>query len=342
MFDDVPLPGCLVPSGKRTDRLTEQLRCHGLLFADDLVALASDLVEMQALCVHITSWCRTNEMQVGIHKCGIMEFAANDLDGFQMEELLPNAALQAPLLLCEQAIPLVESYPYLGIMITKSLSLLELIAPRLESGRGTVGSLAPFLSCPIIPMSSRWVIVQVVVLPRLLYGAEIYGMCRVLTDAMQRLLNFALRCVLGIPRWRGMSSLLLWKEMRMKPICAIAAGRRARAYSKCFGLKTWINKLVNKPLQIRKWTWVTGTPSPTGYLDVVEGLTLSSQGAVGRIGWVRNIGVEQSSVERQSVGGWLTDSLRTAPWSIRPMMGPKTALLCVDSPAGVLRIEDPG
>jgi exonuclease III len=259
MFDDVPLPGCLVPSGKRTDRLTEQLRCHGLLFADDLVALASDLVEMQALCVHITSWCRTNEMQVGIKKCGIMEFAANDLEGFQMEELLPNAALQAPLLLCEQAVPLVESYPYLGIMITKSLSLDELIAPRLESGRATVGSLAPFLSCPIIPMSSRWLIVQVVVLPRLLYGAEIYGMCRSLTDAMQKQLNFALRCILGIPRWRGMSSLLLWKEMRMKPICAIAAGRRARAYSKCFGLKTWINQLVKKPLRIQKWTWVTGT-----------------------------------------------------------------------------------
>jgi hypothetical protein len=46
-------------------------------------------------------------------------------------------------------------------------------------------------------------------------------------------------------------------EMRMKPICAIAAGRRARASAKCFGLKTWVNQLVKKPLQIRKWTWVS-------------------------------------------------------------------------------------
>ena len=163
------------------------------------------------------------------------------------------------MLLCGQRVPLVTTYTYLGVEITKTLSYLELIAPRLESGRKTVHSLSPFLACPIIPMSSRWIIVQVVVLPRLLYGAEIYGMCRALTDAMQRHLNYALRCVLGIPRWKSMSSLLLWKEMRMTPICALAASRRARAYSKAFALKTWISKLVRRPLRIQKWTWVTGT-----------------------------------------------------------------------------------
>ena len=198
-------------------------------------------------------------MEVGIHKCGIMEFEPNDLEGHMMESVLPDAAMQAHMQLCGQPVPLVETYTYLGIEITKSLSYTELIAPRLESGRKTVHSLAPFLSCPIIPMSSRWLIVQVVVLPRLLYGAEIYSMCRDLTDIMQRSLNYALRCVLGIPRWSGMSSLLLWKEMRMKPICAIAASRRARAYAKCFGLKTWINQLVKRPLRIRPWTWVSGT-----------------------------------------------------------------------------------
>jgi hypothetical protein len=259
IFDDVPLPGCYVLSGRRKDIDRDPLRCHGLLFADDLVALASDLNEMAVLCTHVTTWCTANEMQVGIHKCGVMEFEPDDGAGHRMESVLPNATLQAPLQLCGQPVPLVETYTYLGIEVTKSLSYVDLIAPRLESGRKTVASLAPFLSCSIIPMSSRWLIVQVVVLPRLLHGAEIYGMCRDLTDTMQRHLNFALRCVLGIPRWRSMSSLLLWKEMQMKPICAIAASRQARAYSKCFGLKTWVNHLVKRLLNIRKWTWVSGT-----------------------------------------------------------------------------------
>ncbi len=257
----MPMPGCLVPSGKKDQVHTnpDPLRCHGLLFADDLVALASVPDELIGICVHVTAWCEENEMQVGIHKCGIMEFVGNDKDGFPMTAVFPEEALECDMLLCGQQVPLVETYTYLGIEITTTLSFDEIIAPRVESGRKTVMSLAPFLSCPIIPMSSRWIVVQMVVLPRLLYGAEIYGMCRDLTKATQNHFNFALRCVLGIPRWRHMSSLLLWKEMRMKPICAIAAGRRARAHNKCFQLRTWVNQLINRPLRIQKWTWVSGT-----------------------------------------------------------------------------------
>jgi hypothetical protein len=259
IFDDMPVPGTMVPSGRRQDRPAQPLRCHGLLFADDLVALAAATADLLPVCNHITTWCDVNEMEVGIKKCGIMEFEGHAEDGTWQPSQLPNAAVQARLQLCRQPVPLVETYSYLGIEITKALSYRELIQPRLDSGRKTVHSLASFLACPIIPMSSRWLVVQVVVLPRLLYGAEIYGMCRELTEAMQRHLNFALRCVLGIPAWKSMSSFLLWKEMRMKPICAIAAGRRARAYAKCFDLKTWVNNLVVAPLRIRKWTWVTGT-----------------------------------------------------------------------------------
>jgi hypothetical protein len=255
----MPLPGTLVPSGRRGEAPERPLRCHGLLFADDLVGLGSDPGELQTLCSHITTWCTTNELEVGIKKCGIMEFEGDNEHGCAMASVLPDAALQATMQLCDQAVPLVDRYTYLGIEITKSLSYQDLLGPRVESGRKTIRSLQSFLACPIIPMSSRWIIIQVVVLPRLLYGAEIYGMCRALTDAMQRHLNHALRCVMGIPHWRSMSSFLLWKEMRMKPICAIAAGRRARAYAKCFELKTWVNRLVKHPLRVQQWTWVSGT-----------------------------------------------------------------------------------
>jgi hypothetical protein len=260
IFDDMPVPGTMVPYGCRQDQLVVQpLECHGLLFADDLVALAALLADLLPVCNHITKWCETNEMEVGIKKCGIVEFEAHEPDGTLQVSQLPDVAAQARLKLCRQDVPLVETYTYLGIEITKTLSYWDLIQPRLDSGRKTVQLLSPFLSCPILPMLSRWLVLQVVVLPRLLYGAEIYGMCRELTNAMQRHLNFALRCVLGIPKWKRMSLYLLWKEMRMKPICAIAAGRRARAYAKCFDLKTWVKNLANKPLRIQKWTWVSGT-----------------------------------------------------------------------------------
>jgi hypothetical protein len=167
IFDNMPVPGCLVPSGKKDQVHTDPdpLRCHGLLFADDLVALASVPDKLIGICVHVTAWCEENEMQVGIHKCGIMEFVGNDKDGFPMTAVFPEEALECDMLLCGQQVPLVETHTYLGIEITTTLSFDEIIAPRVESGRKTVMSLAPFLSCPITPMSSRWIVAQMVVLP---------------------------------------------------------------------------------------------------------------------------------------------------------------------------------
>jgi hypothetical protein len=114
-------------------------------------------------------------------------------------------------------------------------------------------------SMPQMPMLRTPTLVFTPRCPRLLQGAEICGMCQALTDAMQRHVNHVLRCVLGMPRWKSVSSLLPWKEMRTKPICALAASRRARACTNAFVLKTWISQLVRRPLRFRKWTWVTGT-----------------------------------------------------------------------------------
>ena len=101
--------------------------------------------KLRLLCVRVATWCRNNEMEVGMHKCGIMEFEPNDAEGFQLASVLPNEALQANMLLCGQRVPLVNTCTHLGVKITKPLSCLELIAPRLESGRKTVHSLSPFL-----------------------------------------------------------------------------------------------------------------------------------------------------------------------------------------------------
>jgi hypothetical protein len=100
-----------------------------------------------------------------------------------------------------------------------------MLAPRLKSGRKTVYSLTPFLRCPVIPLSDRMKVVEGVVLPRLLYRAELYGMCRSLTDTMQRLLNTALRSMLRVGSWRTLSLYALWQEFGMKLVCALAAGR---------------------------------------------------------------------------------------------------------------------
>ena len=258
LFDDIPYPTVEIPRGTRTKPVLPTMGLAGLLFADDALGLASTREETCMLCDHITRWTETNEMKVGIGKCGIMEWGSDGVGGYSDESSLPDPDFDARLVIGGEAVPIVQEYLYLGVTITRTLAVADLLAPRLESGRKTVYSLAPFLRCPVIPLSDRMKVIQGVVLPRLLYGAELYGMCRSLTDAMQRLLNTALRSMLRVGPWRSLSSYALWKEFGMKPVCALAAGRRVRAFLKCFELSTWVHELVAEPYRTKKWTWVTG------------------------------------------------------------------------------------
>ena len=251
MFDECAASPVLVPQGNPREPDDDPIRVPGLLFADDLVGLAPTLDDTQVLCDHISGWCDENEMEVGIGKCGLMEFPASALD-------TRLADAPEPIQLQGQDVPLVKEYTYLGLQITPSLAIEDLTAPRLASGRKTVQSILPFLSCRALPLSDRWIVLQAVVLARLLYGAEVYGMRRHMTDAMQRQYSTALRGLLSAQRWKSLPSVPLWNELRSKPICALAAGRRARAYAKCLTLKTWVSRLAASPLKSRSHTWISG------------------------------------------------------------------------------------
>jgi hypothetical protein len=261
LFDGLSYVGVPIPQGTAAHPVDPPLLLPGLLFADDALGLAANPEELCTLCDHIGEWTAENEMRVGISKCGIMVFGSNG-EGGDASDLaqcpLPDPVYDARLNIGGEIVPLVTDYLYLGVTITPSLDTADLVAPRLASGRRTVMSLAPFLRCPVIPLSARIAVIRAVVLPRLLYGAEVYGMNRTLTTAMQSLLNLALRSLVRLGHWRSLPSLPLWRELGFRPICALAAGRRIRAFLKCQELSTWVSDLVATPYLTRQWTWVTG------------------------------------------------------------------------------------
>jgi hypothetical protein len=257
-FDNMPFDPVIIPRGARKKPTLPHMRLAGLLFADDALGLASTLEETCLLCDHITAWTEKNEMKVGITKCGIMEWGSDGDQGYSVVSSLPSPEFDGRLKIGGEPVPVVDEYLYLGVTITRSLEIQDLLAPRLALGRKTVYSLAPFLRCQVIPLSDRLRVVQGVVLPRLLYGAELYGMCRALTDTMQRLLNLALRSMLRVGPWKTLPTYALWREFGVLPVCALAAGRRVRAFLKCYELSTWVHELVAEPFRTRRWTWVTG------------------------------------------------------------------------------------
>jgi hypothetical protein len=250
--------GVGVPCGSKTSWGEPPLRVAGALFADDAVGLSEDIPGVIRFCERVTEWTAVNEMEVGIGKCGILEIAPRgDDEGTLTEDHLERDRLS----IRGQPVPLVSEYKYLGITLTKELDVPSMIRSRLKLGRLSVLQLLPFLRSPVLPVSMRYTVVRAVIVPRLLYGAEVYGMNRALTDSMQTLVNSALKAVLGIVSARSsVPSAPLWQEFRLAPVCALAAGRRARAYRKCFALSTTVGAIIANPLRSKQWTWSSGTP----------------------------------------------------------------------------------
>lgn len=255
--------GVGVPCGLKTSWTRPNLRVAGALFADDAVGLAEDITGVMRFCERVTEWTAINEMEVGIAKCGILEIAPNHQGKNKMIQvtLTEDHPDRARLCIRGQPVPLVSDYKYLGITLTRELDVPSMIRSRRKLGRLTILHLLPFLRSTVLPVSMRYTVVRAVIVPRLLYGAEVYGMNRALTNTMQTLVNTALKAVLGIVSARSsVPSAPLWQEFGLAPVCALAAGRRARAYRKCFSLSTTIGTIIANPLRSKQWTWSSGTP----------------------------------------------------------------------------------
>ena len=130
-------------------------------------------------------------------------------------------------------IPLVDTYRYLGIDFRSDLQIAHVARDRVAQGRKLAAMLAPFLRRQSIPARMRKGVVQGVLVPTLLYGAELYGMRADILGPMQALLNGAMRPVAGASAKATVASSALWREVGIAPVHALAVARRARALHKC-------------------------------------------------------------------------------------------------------------
>jgi len=223
----------------------------GLLFADDLVLIAPTKEDVEEMLSKLTRWLDVNEMEVGISKCGIMAVGSLQ-DQASLSERPDRWQIAG------KVVPVVTDYRYLGIVFRRELDVVDMMSERLVQARKVVLATSPFLKSASMPMIMRVLVLKAVVVPVLLYGAEIYGMCRIITDKVQVFLNQAMRAMAGVSRQSPVSNVALWREFRVPPICASAAARRARAWKKCAGSRTWMGKMAVHRLVARKRTWWSG------------------------------------------------------------------------------------
>ncbi|CAB1120328.1 unnamed protein product [Ectocarpus sp. CCAP 1310/34] len=232
------------------NQLERAPRIPGLLFADDLVTISPTRAKLAAMDDHISVWMAENEMSAGIHKCGVMAIG----HGRRRLRERPDRWK-----LAGETLPIVESYTYLGLEFNRRLDVEVMMGNKLAAGEKLVTLMTPYLLCRQIPVPLKVAVVRGVILPRLLFGAEVFGMRTSITNRLQVYVNRAYRMVAGMSPKATVSSVALWRELEIPPICASAAARRARTMQKASKLKTWIASIMAQPYKHRKWTWGTGT-----------------------------------------------------------------------------------
>lgn len=239
----VTVPG--VPVGTEA-----KLAC--LMLADDVVALAAGRRRMQRHADHIGVWCERWEMRVGLDKCGVM------VVGPRSDELQARLH-QRPILLSGQPVPVVDEYKYLGLLFRRDLDLGVMARGRLAKAEKVLGMLRPFLAVESVPLAVRVAVVKAVVLPSLLYGAEVWGMQEQRLRRAQTVLNRTLRVLAGAKeRDSSMPCAAMWRELDVAPLHVMAAARRARAVNKYIHLRTWVATLSRHRARLRRRTWLSG------------------------------------------------------------------------------------
>ena len=244
-----------VPVRDQTGEALEEGVLSGLLFADDLVAMAKNRIQLQRQADVISEWCRTWEMRVGIKKCGVMcmgEYVGTEKTDDGVRRVMDPAAEREqrrlslnPIRLTGQEVPVVEEYTYLGMLITRDVDMGVMATSRLAKAEKGLATIRPFLRDQSIPRTARVMVFNSVVVSSVMYGAELWGMSQMRSSRGQTLVNKGLRLILGTRETDTSIPVgALWRELGVAPIYARAAATRARAIIKYPSLKTWIGVMM--------------------------------------------------------------------------------------------------
>ena len=101
-------------------------------------------------------------------------------------------------------IPTPETYVYLGIEFNLALfhstdkALQIMVHTQVQKGRQAVHALRPFLCCATIPKAIKVAVVRSVILSKMLWGSELWGMSERRVEQVQRAINVAMRFILRV------------------------------------------------------------------------------------------------------------------------------------------------
>ena len=234
------------------------ISCRGLMFADDVVLLASSAEDLKGAIAHLERWANRWEMECGVRKCAIMLVSSSP-------EVDPIATLETegPWRLHGQDVPLARTYRYLGFEFTDDLQPDVHMAARIQGAVGAFGRCHRFLTNPTIPLGIRGMAYKTMVLPVLSWGCELLPLDRTKTRLLGRVQNRQLRTLSGLrPNSSLGCPLAIGRELNIPPFSVRAATARVRLFTKAPTLKTWLHVLCDRGCKLpskgtRPWILLT-------------------------------------------------------------------------------------
>ncbi|CAL1703472.1 unnamed protein product [Somion occarium] len=281
-----------------------QQNLAGGLYADDLIALEETVTAAQNVCLKLYEWGKRWGMELGISKCGVMLWSSDDSIHMEFEAArFPTPAGE---------IPKVEEYKYLGIWVDSTLidhrngflggASLEIRNSKLRAKEGlkALFVLRPLFSDKRCPIPLKVALIRNLIMSLMLYGSEWTGFRQTHAAPLQRVVNIAIRWVLGIPAMSSSFDMYTCcYELGLPTIEEEMAARRTRLHAKLeYGtekMRTWLQILHDhrdgyKSPHPRSYVW---TKSGWNYIDHLigrqTGPLLEVRDLDGEVGYGHNV-----------------------------------------------------
>ena len=159
-----------------------------LLYADDIVCLAENEEDLQAILFETEQWCRKWRLEINLTKTNIMHVRNKNKQQSKFMFLFDK-----------QPVPFCSSYKYLGVNINESLNLNFTIDLHCDAaGRALSAVVAKMIKNGGLPFNVYSMLYSSCVTSVSDYSASITGFCE--SSTMLKLHLRAIRAFLGVPK----------------------------------------------------------------------------------------------------------------------------------------------
>ena len=218
----------------------------GICFADDTLILAETKEELREKISAIETWVAQNGMEINIAKCGLMVVGNNKVP----ETFFFNG----------QEIPISKTYTYLGIEINDEIDYKAMAAKNTAKGYQTLDEAKSMLLNRKMPLLAKKMIIGQVLIPRMAYGMQIFGVNQKNISGAQVILTTALNWAIGKSQscksriLEEMNIIGLPERTKLMAMESLRKWSNSKAWAKdCIHNRVYNKKTADLP---RKKTWV--------------------------------------------------------------------------------------